>query len=93
MGGGDTAPPPAEGRVRTRPSRARVNMVLLLFYRPYISETSTLISAPFSSTCTGHGSVTAAMSGLNFVRFESKTRIITEKPRGHLAPTPCTGEG
>ena len=39
---------------------AAFNMVFLLFYHPFISETSTLVSTPFSSTCTSHGGVTAA---------------------------------
>ena len=38
-----------------------LNMVVLLFYYPDISETSTLVSTLFSSTCTGHCGVTAAL--------------------------------
>ena len=38
-----------------------LNMVVLLFYNPDISETSTLVSTPFSSTCTGHCGVAAAL--------------------------------
>ena len=38
-----------------------LNMVVLLFYYPDISETSTLVSTPLSSTYTGHCGVTAAL--------------------------------
>ena len=38
-----------------------LSMVVLLFNYPDISETSTLVSTPFSSTCTGHCGVTAAL--------------------------------
>ena len=38
------------------------NMVVLLFYYPDISETSTLVSTHFSSTCTGHCGLTAALT-------------------------------
>ena len=37
------------------------NMVVLLFDHPDISETSTLVATPLSSTCTGHCGVTAAL--------------------------------
>ena len=43
-----------------------LNMVVLLFYCPDISETSTLVSTPFSSTCTGHCGVTAALKWFIF---------------------------
>ena len=38
-----------------------LTMVILLFYYPDISETSTIVSTPFSSTCTGHCGVTAPL--------------------------------
>ena len=40
---------------------ATLNMAVLLFYYPAIIETSTLVSTSFSSTCTGHCGVTAAL--------------------------------
>ena len=36
-------------------------MIVLLFYYPDISETSTLVSTLFLSTCTGHCGVTAVL--------------------------------
>ena len=38
-----------------------LNMVALVYYHPYIIETSTLVSIPFSSTFTSHCDVTAAL--------------------------------
>ena len=38
-----------------------LTMVFLLFYYPDISETSTIVSTLFSSTCTGHCGVTTAL--------------------------------
>ena len=46
-----------------------LNMVVLLFYYPYISEASTLVSTPFSSTCTGHCGVTAALKCIIFCKL------------------------
>ena len=43
-----------------------LNMVVLLFYYSDISETPTLVSAPFSSTCTGHCGVIAALKWFIF---------------------------
>ena len=39
-----------------------LNMVVLLFYCPDISEIFTLVSTHFSSTCTGHCGLTAELT-------------------------------